>query len=136
MFLDEIFLVQWMANIAEMWRDVHVHGAYCNADMWMAATICRRPKLPGLYRERTLFFIRLFPNRDLFFIYLGRLQIVAAIHVSAIEYAPCTCTSLHISAISAIHRTRKISSRNIVRNGVQKNHYLGQVLGFFFHFLH
>ena len=34
----------------------------------------------------------------------------------------------------AIHRTKKISSRNIVRNGVQKNHYSGQVLGVFFFF--
>ena len=65
-----------MADIAEMWRDVHVHGAYSIADTWMAATICRRPKLPGLYWERALFFIRLFwkkkPGN------LGRSRIVAA----------------------------------------------------------
>ena len=55
-----------MADIAEMWRDVHVHGAYSIADTWMAAgaAICRRPIdfKKGLYSERVLFFIRLFCN--------------------------------------------------------------------------
>jgi len=54
-----------MADVAEMWRNVHVHGAYSIVDMWMAATICRRPKLPGLYWERPLFLIRLFCKRDM-----------------------------------------------------------------------